>query len=130
MTHWTEATSALNWRSIVGSATDSAVKSFATTNTARPIATRAMIVPRGRRSPACAPAPELIEAGAYISAGDLQVPLRHLAQVHRLLVGLLVDPHLERDVPERPPGPGGLVDDLGPLVVPDVRVERGGGRER
>ena len=45
MTHWTVPTSTLKSCSIAGSATFSAVKSFAITITPRPIATRAITVP-------------------------------------------------------------------------------------
>ena len=60
----------------------------------------------------------------------LQVPLRHLAQVHGLVVGLLVDAHLKRDLAEGAARVGGLLDDLGRLVVADVGVQGGGGGQR
>ena len=45
----------------------------------------------------------------------------HLAVVERLLEDLLVDPHLERDLAQRPAGLVRLLDDLGAAVVADVR---------
>ena len=53
----------------------------------------------------------------------------HPVVVEGLREGLLVDPLLDRDVAEGAPRLGGLLHDLGSLVVADVGVERGRRRE-
>src|SRR4029079_6039768 len=53
-----------------------------------------------------------------------------LAQVERLVQRLLVDPVLARDLAQRAAARGGVLDDLGRLVVADVRIQRGRHRER
>ena len=58
------------------------------------------------------------------------VRLRHRPVVERLVERLLVDAGFAGDLPQRPAGRGGFLDDLGRLVVADVRVERCRGRER
>src|ERR1039458_5668173 len=66
----------------------------------------------------------------WLSSNVLQISLRHLAQVHRLVVRLLVDTLLVGDLTQQATRAGGLLDDLGRLVVADVRIERRGGGQR
>src|SRR4051795_7908203 len=58
------------------------------------------------------------------------VRLRHRAVVERLVEHRLLYPVLAGDLAQRAAGGGGGFHDLGSLVVPDVRVERGGCRQR
>src|SRR5207237_6870068 len=58
------------------------------------------------------------------------VRLRHLAVVERLVEGLLVDAGLAGHLAERTARARGLLDDLGRLVVADVRVQRRRSGER
>jgi hypothetical protein len=58
------------------------------------------------------------------------VRLGHRPVVERLVEDLLLDALLARDLAQRPPGGGGLLDDLGRPVVADVGVERRRRRER
>src|SRR2546430_6939234 len=61
---------------------------------------------------------------------ELRVRPRHPAVVERLVEGLLVDAGLARDLTERTARARRFLDDLGRLVVADVRVERRRRRER
>src|ERR1035441_4429582 len=103
---------------------------------ARPLPSLSLPLPGARR-----PAPTLAICDRHVVAdrqscawsaveGCSEVPLRHLAQVHRLVVGLLVDTFLVGDLAQHATGAGGLLDDLGRLVVADVRIERRGRRQR
>src|SRR5262245_28679874 len=56
--------------------------------------------------------------------------LRHPAVVERLVQRGLVDPRVAGDLAQGAAGARRLLDDLGRLVVPDVRVQRGRGRKR
>src|SRR3954467_7120590 len=55
---------------------------------------------------------------------------RDLAQVQRLVEGLLVDAVLARDLAQRPAGGRRLLDDVGRAVIADERVQRGGDGQR
>src|SRR5437764_11549049 len=85
---------------------------------------------RGRRRPYppawCCAACDL----AVIRRWRGGVRVRHRSVIERLIERLLVDTRFAGDVTQRTAGAGGFLDDLGRLVVADVRVERGRRRER
>src|ERR671931_1994017 len=74
-----------------------------------------LVSARGRRS--------------YITRSRLLVRLSHLAVIEGFVERLLVDAGLARDLAQRAAGARRFLDDLGRLVVADVRVERRRGRQ-
>src|SRR6266513_1264635 len=66
----------------------------------------------------------------HVKARGLVVRLRHRSVVERFVERFLVDAGLTGDLPQRAARGGGFRDDLGRLVVADVRVERCRGGER
>src|SRR4051794_40070908 len=66
----------------------------------------------------------------FLNLFRLILRLRHGAIVERLVEYVFVDPALAGDLAQRPAARRRFFDDLARRVVADVRIERGGRRER